>query len=323
MLLFFALALDALFGDPRELWSRVPHPVVLMGKSIGWLEKRFNRGTDMRRYGYGIAVLAGLIAIVWLVTSVLSLDIFFGVFEVLGAAILLAQRSLVDHVRAVAEALDGSLEAGREAVAQIVGRDVGALDEEGVSRAAIESAAENFSDGVVAPAFWFLIFGLPGIAVYKLVNTADSMIGHRTDRLRAFGWASARLDDVLNWIPARISAVLIATASLLLPARHDADILGPSDAFRERLALVWAEAGSHRSPNAGWPEAAFAGALDIALAGPRSYDGKSGEEPWLNVEGRHELARGDIDAAIQLLWRSWGVLFGFATLIALIAYSSG
>jgi adenosylcobinamide-phosphate synthase len=220
--------------------------------------------------------------------------------EVAGAAILLAQKSLVEHVRAVAEGVRSSLAEGRRAVSMIVGRDTAQLDAPAVARAAIESAAENLSDGVVAPAFWFLIGGLPGVIFYKVVNTADSMIGHRTERHEAFGWAAARLDDVLNWIPARITAVLVSLA------RMDASAL--------RIAA--AQGAKHRSVNAGWPEAAMARALGLALSGPRSYAGAETSDPVLNPEGRRDATADDIDNAIAVLWRVWGGVFLTVALLA-------
>ena len=209
-LLLPALLLDAGLGEPHWLWSRFPHPAVLMGRAVGWLDRRLNRGAARKAKGVVALILLVVAAggTGWVIAAVPD----GGILDVLAAAILLAQRSLSDHVSAVARALRMSLPEARRAVAMIVGRDTAALDEPAVARAAIESAAENLSDGVVAPAFWFLVAGLPGMLVYKIVNTADSMIGHRTPRHEAFGWAAARLDDVLNLIPARLTALMIAVA---------------------------------------------------------------------------------------------------------------
>lgn len=296
--LLLAVVLDAALGEPRVLWSRVPHPAVLMGRVVGWCDRRFNRGTARRVRG--IAVMAGLsLGGIGLGTVLAGLP-GGAALEVAGAAILLAQKSLVEHVRAVAEGLRSSLEEGRRAVSMIVGRDTAQLDAPAVARAAIESAAENLSDGVVAPAFWFLIGGLPGMIFYKVVNTADSMIGHRTERHEAFGWAAARLDDVLNWIPARITAVLVSLA------RMDASAL--------RIAA--AQGAKHRSVNAGWPEAAMARVLGLALSGPRSYAGAETSDPVLNPEGRRDATADDIDDAIAVLWRVWGGVFLTVALLA-------
>ena len=222
---------------------------------------------------------------------------------------LLATRSLDTHVHAVADALDaGGLPAGRQAVAQIVGRDPEALDEAGVCRAAIESLAENFSDGVVAPALWFLIAGLPGIAAYKAINTADSMIGHKTPRHKAFGWASARLDDLVNLPGSRLSALLLTAASCLLPAASSIDA----------MKAIWRDAGKHRSPNAGWPEAAMAGALGIQLAGSRSYGGVMSTDSPMG-DGRVALTAADIRRALWLYRLAAG--FGWGLVLAVVAVS--
>ncbi len=297
-LLFWAMLLDALFGEPDWLWRRVPHPAVLMGRLIGWADRRFNEGR--KRKLRGVAVIAVLTVAAWLAGVMIAALPLGGLLEVLAAAVLLAQRSLVDHVRAVADGLRLSLASGRQAVALIVSRDTGAMDEAAVARSAIESAAENLSDGVIAPAFWFLLLGLPGLLVYKLVNTADSMIGYRTPRHQDFGWAAARLDDALNWIPARLTALLIALVHLRL------DI----------WPQVRRDAALHKSPNAGWPEAALAPVLSVALAGPRSYDGALRDYPFVNPEGRHALDAADIEAAIRALWRAWALALALVLLLA-------
>ncbi|MHA1527533.1 MAG: adenosylcobinamide-phosphate synthase CbiB [Alphaproteobacteria bacterium] len=299
-MLALALILDAIFGEPDWLWRRVAHPAVGFGRAIDRLERLLNEGANRRAKG-ALAVF-GLVAAVWLAAWVLSWGIFLGVFEVLGAAVLLAQRSLVDHVTAVADALRVSLAEGRVAVARIVGRDPETLDQAGVARAAIESAAENFSDGVVAPVFWFLIGGLPGIAIYKAVNTADSMIGHRSERYAEFGWAAARLDDALNWIPARLAGGLIC-------------LVGGG---RAAMEVMLRDAGLHKSPSAGWPEAATAASLEIALAGPRIYGGVVTDDPYLNPEGRRAAGPADIEAAVRLIWRAWAGLLAVAVVAALV-----
>ena len=299
-LLLVALILDALLGEPEWLWSRLPHPATLMGRCVEWLDERLNHGDNRRE--------AGIVTITILTVGGLILSLFIaaipdaGLLEALIAAILLAQRSLTDHVSRVAEALRSSLPEGRRAVSMIVGRDPEQLDESAVARGAIESAAENFSDGVIAPAFWFLIFGLPGIVVYKIINTADSMIGHRNERYEDFGWAAARLDDIVNWAPARISGGLICLAHW----------------SRDGWEAMQADANHHRSPNAGWPEAAMAGVLDIAISGPRSYNGTIIDLPWVNGTGRKPLGPIDIEAAVRVLWRSWFVGLGITAAVGLL-----
>ena len=289
LMLVAALLLDAALGEPKWLWSRVPHPAVLMGRVIGWCDERFNDGTRAR----GVLVMAALVAASGLLGMAITALPLGWLWSVLIAAILLAQRSLVSHLGAVADGLRYGTGEGRRAVAKIVGRDTAGLDGPGVARAAIESGAENFSDGVIAPAFWFLIAGLPGILIYKLVNTADSMIGYRTPRHEAFGWAAARLDDVLNWVPARLTAGMIALAFWSTRA----------------VDVICGDARLHRSPNAGWPEAAMAGVLDVALAGPRSYHGATRDFPWVNASGNRDIGTAEIEAAIAVLWRVWW-LFG-------------
>jgi adenosylcobinamide-phosphate synthase len=293
------MLLDAAFGEPKLIWDRLPHPAVLMGRLVAALDRRFNQGSALRLRGTLVA--AALVATGLAVGGLIQLLPDAGLFEVLAVAILLAQKSLVDHVRAVARGLRRSLGEGRAAVAMIVGRDTAAMTGPDVARAAIESAAENLSDGVVAPVFWYLLLGLPGIVAYKLVNTADSMIGHLTPRYRDFGWASARLDDVLNLIPARLTAVLIALSH---------GWIDPAPILRD--------APKHRSPNAGWPEAALAPVLNVALSGPRSYNGQRKDFPWVWPEGRRDPGPDDIDAAATALWRVWAALLAFAVVIALL-----
>ena len=297
MILAFALLLDAAFGEPDWLWSRWPHPAVLMGRTIGWLEARLNAGSA--RLAKGVLAVALLVlgaALIGLLLAELG-----ALVEILVAAVLLAHRSLVEHIRAVGDGLRLSLAQGRRSVARIVSRDTAAMDNSAVARSAIESAAENFSDGVIAPAFWFLVAGLPGLIVYKVVNTADSMIGYRTPRYEAFGKAAARLDDALNWIPARLSAVLIALVG------------GVPGQWREIIG----DARLHRSPNAGWPEAAMARAIRVALAGPRAYDGVMQPLAWVNGSARRDLTPADIDACLRIMWRSWGLLLALTVLGAI------
>jgi len=293
-MLAIALILDALFGEPRIAWSRVPHPVVAMGRVIAWAELRLNRGGDRR--AKGVLTLVLLLGVALPVPMIIASWSHGWPLEILGAAILLAHRSLVDHVRAVADGLGRSLAEGRAAVSTIVGRDPESLDAAGVARSAIESAAENFSDGVVAPAFWFAILGLPGIVLCKAVNTADSMIGHRSERYRDFGWAAAKLDSALNWAPARLTGWLFCLAGFSARA---------VDTMRR-------DAPRHRSSNAGWPEAAMASVLGVALAGPRTYAAEIVDDPFLNEDGRREATSEDIRRAIDLLWRAWALVLALA-----------
>ncbi len=300
ILLLPALLLDAALGEPKWLWTRLPHPAVLMGRAVDVVDNRLNHGSGRKLKGVAAMTGLGLMALAlgWLIHLVPD----WGILEVIAAAILLAHRSLVQHVQAVADALRLSPGDARRSVAMIVGRDCAAMDETGIARAAIESAAENFSDGVIAPALWFLIGGLPGLLFYKITNTADSMIGHRSPRYEQFGWAAARLDDVLNWMPARLTAIIIAAVHGRVQAA------GP----------ILRDAPLHRSPNAGWPEAAMAVTLDLSLSGPRSYGGVLTEFPLVYPEGRREAGPDDIDASVAALWRSWAGFVGGVMLVAMI-----
>lgn len=306
MIAFFALLLDALIGDPKWLWSHLPHPAVLFGMLISWGDERFNDEDDPEstRRANGILCTLALVVVAVVAGLIIAALPFGEILSILLAAVLLAQRSLVDHVNAVADALRLSVRDGQIMVARIVGRDTTDMDSAAVSRAAIESAAENFSDGVTAPLFWLVLGGLPGLLVYKAVNTADSMIGYRTPRHEAFGMASARLDDALNWIPARLTAALFLLAGKF----------SGRPSFAPGLV---ADAGLHRSLNAGWPEAALSRVLGVALAGPRSYQGSQRDYPWVNDRARQNATPDDIETAVKMLWRTWLVLAVAVFLIAL------
>lgn len=298
--LVLALILDAALGDPDWLWRRIKHPVVWIGQAISWLEARLNTGDDRtQRFGGLVtvaALLAGSVLTGWLIERLADFLPFGSLLEIAAVFVLMAQGSLAQHVRAVANGLTESLEQGRNKVAMIVGRDPQTLDESGVARAAIESTAENFSDGVVAPALAYLLFGLPGIIAYKALNTADSMIGHRNVRYADFGFVAARLDDVANYVPARLSGLLIVAAAFL--DRRDG---------RAAVRAMLADAPKHRSPNAGWPEAAMAGALDLSLAGPRTYAGEQVQDAWMHPTGRRQCGAADIHASLRLFWLACAV----------------
>jgi adenosylcobinamide-phosphate synthase len=296
-ILLLALVIDALIGDPAPLYARLPHPVALIGRTIDGLDRRVNRQTasEAKRRAAGIAVCTLLVvaslALGWLLHALLGRISGGWIGEALLVSIFLTQNSLYRHVGEVAHGLEAKgLADGRAAVARIVGRDPDSLDEAGVSRAALESLAENFSDGVTAPLLWALLLGLPGILAYKAVNTADSMIGHRTARHRSFGWGTARLDDLLNLVPARLAALALGLAAFVIPGAN------PAGALR----AVMRDAPKHRSPNAGWPEAAMAGALDLALAGPRQYGGKLVDDCWMNEGGRTAASVADIRRGLKL-----------------------
>lgn len=313
-LLLAGTLLDRLIGDPPWLWRRWPHPVVAFGWMIGAADNRLNRAdrSFAARRLLGIAAMLALLVAIVLAGAILhrafaAIGVVGFVLEAVVVAVFLAHKSLAEHVAAVATALRiEGLGGGRRAVSMIVGRDPEQLDEAGVCRAAIESLAENASDGLVAPFLAYLVFGLPGLLAYKLLNTADSMIGHRSQRHLAFGWAAARLDDLANLVPARLTALLFAVAS--------------GRRFADAVKAALADAASHRSPNAGWPEAAVAGALGLSLGGPRRYGEIVVEAACLNGAGRREAVPADIDRALVLLARLGNLLLAglaFALLLTL------
>jgi adenosylcobinamide-phosphate synthase len=312
MTALLALALERLIGYPQALVDRIGHPVIWMGRLIALLDARLNNRTRSR----GVLALLVLLAATALATvpvawALRSIPLGW-VVEAILATSLLAQKSLRDAVRAVAAALTRSLPEGRTAVSHIVGRDPQALDEAGVARAAVESLAESTSDGVIAPLFFLILGGLPGIALYKAVNTADSMIGHKTERHLLFGWAAARFDDLLNLIPARLTALLIAGGAFFIRGAH------PETAWSTALG----DARKHESPNAGWPEAAFAGALGFRLGGPRSYDGEVVDLPSFGT-GRPDLGPADIERALALYGATLNVALAATALVAALLWRLG
>jgi adenosylcobinamide-phosphate synthase len=303
-----AMVLDGLLGWPDALFARIGHPVTWLGRLIDELDARWNREQDappMRRAA-GLAAALVVIAVASALGWFLQMRLASGWNHVFFLGVLawpfVASRSLYDHVRAVARPLEsGDVEAARKAVSMIVGRDPAKLDEAGIARAAIESLAENASDGIVAPVFWGVLFGLPGIFGYKAINTLDSMIGHRSERHEYFGWAAARIDDVANFVPARLAGAMFALVS---PE--------PQVAF----ACMAQDGAKHRSINAGWPEAAMAASLSVRLCGPRFYDGELADEPWLNESARDPLA-GDIARGLKVYVRA---MMGLVALLAILAF---
>jgi len=298
--IIFAILLDALLGEPRWLWSRLPHPAVMIGNIISRFSKLMNHAPQQKSKGI---LLVLCLVIGGGVTGILITGLG-SVVEVITVAILLAHKSLVEHVSEVAQSLRMSLFSGQRSVAMIVGRDTAKMDAEQVSRAAIESMAENFSDGFVAPVFWFLVAGLPGIIIYKAINTADSMIGYKNKTFKDFGWATARLDDVVNWIPARLSALCIWMTT----------------GRPVKWYTIAQNAKLHRSPNAGWPESAVAYALEISLSGPRSYEGQIQKFPWVNPLGRKNIGPQEIDNAVRVLWAAWVGVLALVTTFSIIFF---
>ena len=311
LVVMLAFAIDVTLGDPPRVYARIPHPVAVFGGLIAFFDKKLNREqrSDRARFWRGALTTVFLVSL----ATAAGYGIQWGLSQVTygwiaGAAIasvFIAYRSLFNHVRDVARALAVSLADGRAAVSHIVGRDPGSLDEHGVSRAAIESAAENFSDGVVAPVLWFAVLGLPGLFFCKAVNTLDSMIGHRDSRYEHFGKFAARLDDAVMAVPARVAGLLIVlTAAIGIGTRGGA-----------AWSSVIDDAEKHRSVNAGWPEAAMAGALGLALAGPRQYRDFIVDDAWMNESGRADATADDIDRALSL-YRKAGA--GLAALLLIV-----
>ena len=310
------MLLDALLGDMRWLFRIVPHPVAVIGGLTNFFDKRLNRPdrSETARVVRGVLVVVVICVVAGAAGGLLAafarqyahawlIELFF-------VAVLLAQRSLFEHVRAVRRAVaDGGLAKARNAVRHIVGRDPNSLDQHGVARAAIESLAENFSDGVIAPAFWYLLFGLPGLFVYKAANTLDSMIGHRSPRHAAFGRCAARFDDLLNLMPSRLSGLIVTVAAVFAPKGR------PIAAWR----TMWKDAAKHESPNAGWPEAAVAGAINVALHGPRKYGERQAKGQWLGESFSARATAADIGRALYLYVVA--CLFSFGAVSALAVSS--
>jgi adenosylcobinamide-phosphate synthase len=312
--LVLALVVEAAFGYSDRIYNWIGHPVTWLGALISTLDGALNRGHQSpgTRRAAGVLTLAAIVAIAagiaWFIESALAPHWAGNIVLALFASTMLASRSLYYHVRDVANALTAEgLPVARYAVSRIVGRDPQTLDEHGVARAAIESLAENASDGVVAPAFWFLVLGLPGLAAYKAINTADSMIGHRTPRHEAFGWAAARFDDLVNLPASRLTGLLFATAALILPGAS----------ARAALRAMARDARQHRSPNAGWPESAMAGALGLKLNGPKSYKGILVNDAYMG-DGRRDATAQDIREALQLAVAAWAVMVAALPVAAVI-----
>ena len=311
-LALLALLVELIAGYPDWIAKTIGHPVTWMGRLIDFLDRHLNRDDakpETRRRAGAIALFLFLV-IVGAIAVAIEIGLLLLPFGVVAVGILcstfIAQRSLYLHVARVADSLqDGDLASGREAVSHIVGRDTAELDEAGVARAAIESLSENFSDGVVAPVFWIVIGGLTGGALYKAINTADSMIGHRTPRHKDFGQLAAQLDDLVNLPASRLSALLIVAAAALTKGASAGD-------------AWWAmarDASKHVSPNAGYPEAAMVGALGLSLGGPRSYGGEQADGAWLG-DGRREATAVDIQAALDLYGRADGLLLAIVVVLA-------
>ena len=311
LVLILAIIVDAVAGDPRWLYSRIPHPIVIIGHQIELLDRFFNRThyPPVTRKLLGVISVLIIVSSAWLVGWLIAWScnqVSFGVLlQALIVSIFLAQNSLYQHVASVAKACKADdLINARSQISHIVGRDPNSLDQRAISRAAIESLSENFSDGVVAPIFWYVVGGLPALIAYKALNTSESMIAYLTDKYADFGWCAARFDDAANFIPARLSAIIITIAAFIIP----------SATGKSAFTTAIRDAKKHRSKNAGWPEAAMAGALGIKIAGPRNYDGILVEDAWMgdgiaNVDASHIFMALRIYCVACILNVFWLILF--------------
>jgi adenosylcobinamide-phosphate synthase len=315
LILVAALGIEAAFGYPQQVYRIIGHPVTWIGALIGKLDRELNwdEDSDAARKTLGVLALVLIVAVpagaAWMIESALAPTWIGELTLALIASTLVASRSLYDHVRDVASALQtGGLEAARTAVGRIVGRNPQTLDEHGVARAAIESLAENASDGVASPVFWFAVLGLPGLAAYKAINTADSMIGHRTPRHEAFGWGAARLDDLVNLPASRLTGALFAIAARFVP----------NGSTKNAMRAMRRDAQHHRSPNAGWPESAMAGALGLKLNGPKTYGTTRVEDAYMG-DGRREVTGEDVYSALRLAATAWAIMVALLLIIAIIS----
>jgi adenosylcobinamide-phosphate synthase len=306
-----ATIIERFVGYPEAVQKVIGHPVQWMGDLIAWLDNHLNTRPDDELEGLlrgGVAIIALLLATA--LPAYLLQDLLNGfsggwVINALLATVFIAQKSMKDHVVEVERALSSSLSEARKSVAKIVGRETKELDESGVTKAVLESLAENTADGIVAPVFWYALLGLPGIVAYKAINTADSMIGHKSDRYFYFGFCAAKLDDFVNLLASRLTALFFAAAAAI----------NSTESAKHSWNAAWRDAGKHRSPNAGWPEAAMAGALGLRFGGPRNYDDGMVDLPWMG-DGRERMMRADIQSGLQLYDRALWIMFAVLAVLA-------
>jgi adenosylcobinamide-phosphate synthase len=309
----FALVIEYFIGYPQSLQRAIGHPVEWIGKLIAYLDEGLNdpdaEDRDQRNHGMFVVIaLCIAVGVPAFLLERLLLSFHYGwIINTLLATAFIAQKSLRDHVTAVARTLPQSIVAARKEVAKIVGRDPSTLDESGVAKAALESLAENTADGITAPIFWFAIAGLPGIVIYKAINTADSMIGHKSEKYLHFGCAAAKLDDLVNLPASRLTGLLFAGAAWFKSKTR----------AQAALNAMWRDASKHQSPNAGWPEAAMAGALDLKFGGPRQYDGEMVQLPYMG-DGRAQMTAADIERGLEVYDRALLILLALAAVLALV-----
>ena len=308
----FALVIEYFVGYPQSLQRAIGHPVEWIGKLIAYLDEGLNdpdsEASDQRNQGiFAVVALCIAVGVPAFLIEKLLLSFHYGwIVNILLATAFIAQKSLRDHVTAVARTLPQSIISARKEVAKIVGRDPSTLDESGIAKAALESLAENTADGITSPVFWFAVAGLPGIVIYKAINTADSMIGHKSEKYLNFGWAAAKLDDLVNLPASRLTGLMFAAAALFKSKMR----------AQSALNAMWRDAGKHQSPNAGWPEAAMAGALDLKFGGPRQYDGELVHLPHMG-DGRGQMNASDIDKGLELYDRALFILMATMALLTL------
>ena len=304
--LLIGWALDMLFGDPEHL----PHPVVYMGKWIGRGEKLLNRGLHLKAKGAAFALGSDVVFFALLAFAI-QLLAYNTVTEIAVKSVLvfycLAGKTLRKEVKMVFEALDRSIDDGRRQVARIVGRDTTSLDAQEIRTAALETLAENLSDGVLAPLFWYVMLGVPGMMTYKLINTFDSMIGYQTPRYKEFGCWAAHIDDIANYLPARLTAVImIVCAAVRYPQQTG-----------RYIRFVVKYSGKHASPNSGWPESALAGVLDCRFGGPHNYFGEYFYKPYIGCNAR-QLTTSDMHRSIRLCLAAECLAIGLAAAVAFL-----
>jgi adenosylcobinamide-phosphate synthase len=308
-----ACLIEKFVGYPEVLFKTFGHPVQWIGALIAWLDNTLNTKPDdelegLLRGGFAVVLLLAATAFpAYMLQDMLSGFTGGWIINAVIATAFIAQKSMRDHVVEVEHALSSSRAEGRTAVAKIVGRDTTELDESGIAKAALESLAENTADGIVAPVFWYAVLGLPGLVAYKAINTADSMIGHKSDRHLFFGFCAAKLDDLVNLPASRLTALFFAAAAALTNRENG----------KNALFTAWADASKHRSPNAGWPEAAMAGALGLRFGGPRNYEDGMIALPWMG-DGREHMTRADIASGLKLYDRALWIMLGLLAVLAVL-----
>ena len=314
IVIFIAVIVDAIWGDDHWIWRKFKHPVALVGRFINFLDVEFNRNefSESSRTFNGFIVIIMSIIIIWFLSSIIEGLLFGNIIGnlILGLiiSILLAGKSLFVHVKDIYDDfMRDDLDNAKINLSKIVSRKVDEYDESAITRGAIESLSENLSDGYVAPLFWLLIAGLPGIFIYKFINTADSMIAYKNDKYHNFGKCTAYLDDILNFIPARLSSLLQVFASFVL-----------KENWQQALLCIKQDASKSPSPNSGWPESAMAGALDISLGGDNFYDGELIKSDWINGSGEKIISFDFITRALWIYSTSIVIYLVFVTIFLLL-----